>query len=630
MCSVIVVLAFGALTLRVAQLQLMSGHKYQQAALDQALRTIPLSAERGTIYDRNGRDLALSIERTTIYADPTMVADPLGEAARLAPILRMPQATLLARLSAKGTPAHANHFAYLARTVPDGVAQAVKKLDLPGIGFVPESARSYPAGSVAAPVLGRVGTDGTGLGGIEYLLNGMLEGHAGELVVEQDPQGHDIPGTQRTRVDARRGADVVLSIDEDVQWEAEHALLDQGENTQAKAGMVAVVDTTTGDVLARASATGATTTTPAHLAGPDDRNTPLTDLYEPGSTSKLITISWALEHGLIAPDTTFTVRDWIKVAPNIPAYTDAEPHATMRWKAADIIRESSDVGTIEIAQRMTSRQLYDAERAFGFGQKTAIDWAGQPSGYVIPPSQYYATGKYSSAIGYGATVTGVQVLDALTTIANGGVARPLRLLAATIDGRGVRRATALLPGRRVISTNTATLMTQMLEGVVTNGTGACASIPQYTVAGKTGTAAVNVNGTYAADANRASFEGFAPATNPRYAAIVVMDQPAHDFRFGASAAAPVFSEVMQFTLSHNGVPATDTKNAQYDQAQAVARAAGNSCVVPHGQDLVNAMAAHAATVLAAAPKTGSGPPGATTSPGATSTDSLPPDPTKHP
>lgn len=626
----IVVAAFGALTLRVAQLQLMSGNKYQQAALGQALHTIPLTAERGTIYDRNGRDLALSIERTTIYADPTMVADPLGEAARLAPMLGVSQATLLARLSAKGTPAHANHFAYLARTVPDGVAQAVKKLNLPGVGFVPESARSYPAGLVAAPVLGRVGTDGTGLGGIEYLFNGMLDGHAGELVVEQDPQGHDIPGTQRTRVDARRGTDLVLSIDEDVQWEAEHALLDQVENTQAKAGMVAVVDTTTGDVLALASAIGATTTKPAHLGGPDDRNTPLTDLYEPGSTSKLITISWALEHGLITPDTTFTVPYAKKFAADVPPYKDAEWHKTMRWKAADILRESSDVGTIEIAQRMTGRQLYDAERAFGFGQKTSIAWAGQPSGYVIPPSQYYSTGKYSSAIGYGATVTGVQVLDALTTIANGGVTRPPRLLAATIDAHGVRHPSPVAAGRRVVSTNTANLMTQMLAGVVTNGTGACASIPQYTVAGKTGTAAVNVNGTYSADANRASFEGFAPASNPRYAAIVVMDQPAHDYRFGSAAAAPVFSEVMQFTLTHNGVPATDTKNAQYNQAQATARAAGNSCVVPHGQDLVNAIAAHAANALAAAGTSPTGQPGATTTPGTSGTDSLPPDPTKHP
>jgi len=623
------VLVFGALTLRVAQLQLMSGNKYQQAALLQSLHRIPLTAERGTIYDRNGRDLALSIERTTIYADPTLVTDPLGEAARLAPVLHVDQATLLARLSAKGTTAHPNRFAYLARTVSDDVAQAAKSLNLPGIGFVPESARSYPAGSVGAPVLGRVGTDDSGLDGIEYLLNGTLEGHAGELVVEQDPQGHDIPGTQRTRVDAQRGTDVVLSIDEDVQWEAEHALLDQVENTQAKAGMAAVIDTRTGDLLALASATGATATKPAHLAGPDDHNVPLTDLYEPGSTSKLITISWALEHGLITPDSTFTVPYSIKVAANVPAYKDAEWHKTMVWKPADILRESSDVGTIEIAQRMTGRQLFDAERAFGFGQKTSVAWAGQPSGYVLPPSQYWSTGKYSSAIGYGATVTGVQVLDALTTIANDGVSRPPRLVIATIDGRGVHHDQPLGVGRRVVSTNTAALMTQMLEGVVTDGTGACASIPQYTVAGKTGTAAVNVNGTYAENSNRASFEGFAPAGNPRYAAIVVMDQPAHDFRFGASAAAPVFSELMQFTLTHNGVPATDVKNTQYNQAQAAARAGGNVCSVPHGQDLTTAMEKHAAAAVTQ-PSSPGQPGGTSTASLPTSPDSLPPDPTQHP
>ncbi len=370
------ILGFGALAARVGQLQIADGGRYKKLSVDLALHTIPLTAERGSVFDRNGRDLAMSIERTTVYADPTLVVDPISEAARLAPLLRKDEPTLLAALSAKGTPKSPRHFVYLAHTVADSVAAAVQALKLPGIGFVPESARSYPAGSIAGSVIGAVHSDGSGAAGVEHEYNSLLTGKSGSLEVEQDPLGHDIPDTQRTQVDAQRGTDVVLSVDENLQYQAEYSLLDQVKATGANSGMAVVVDVTTGEVLAMASVIGTTATGPAHVAGPEDHNAPLTDLFEPGSTNKLITLSWALQHGHVTSTTEFAVPYSYRVPGQVGApYNDADPHVGVpggieHWTTADILRESSNVGTIKIAQTMTNQEVADGVRAFGLGSKT--------------------------------------------------------------------------------------------------------------------------------------------------------------------------------------------------------------------------------------------------------------------
>jgi cell division protein FtsI (penicillin-binding protein 3) len=580
---------FGILTARVVQLQVLSGDRYQKLTAAQTMHTIPISAERGSIFDRNGRDLALSVERSTVYADPTLVNDPAGEAAKLAPVLHADTQYLVKQLSARPY-----RFAYLAHTVPDAVASAVTALGLPGIGLMPESARSYPAAPLAGALLGRVGSEGKGTDGLEYLYDSLLHGKAGELTVEQDPQGHDIPNTQKTRVEAERGSDIVLSVDEDVQWEAEHALLDQVQATGAKSGMSAIVDVSNGDVLAITSVDGTSKTDPAHVAAPGEHNAPLTELFAPGSTTKLITLSWAIEHGHVTPQTMFTVPYSIKVDDNVDPFYDAEWHATRQWTTADILRESSNVGTIEIAQRMRNKELAAGVRAFGLGTRTSVAWPGQPAGLVLSPDKYYATGKYSTAIGYGAAVTGMQMLDAFVTIANGGVTRPPHLLDATVDANGTRHPYQGPAGVRVVSSSTAAEMTAMMRGVVADGTGVCAAIPGYPVAGKTGTSKkLQANGTYSDTSTMASFIGFAPADHPRFAAIVVLDSPAYDFQFGGASAAPVWSEMMQFVLTHYGVPPTDTNDAQYQQARQAAKQAGTPCTVPHGDALAGAIAARA-------------------------------------
>jgi len=283
---------------------------------------------------------------------------------------------------------------------------------------------------------------------------------------------------------------------------------------------------------------------------------------------------------------------------------------------------------------MKNQEVADGMHAFGLGKQTTVEWPYQPGGLLIPPTQYYSTGKYSTAIGYGVAVTAMQMVDAFATIANGGVTRPPHLLDATIDAKGVRHPAEVPEGSRVVSANTAAVMTKMLQGVVANGTGACAAIPGYNVAGKTGTAKrALATGGYAQSATMASFIGFAPANNPRFATLIALDE--NNLSYGGEVAAPVFSEIMQFALQQYGVQATDGSNRQFTAAQATARTAGNSCAVPHGADLVTAQARAAAAAEtrrqadANAQVQGKG--STTTTVGTrTAAGSLPSDPSTHP
>jgi cell division protein FtsI (penicillin-binding protein 3) len=572
-CSLLVVIVFGALAVRVTQLQVLSGNRFRQMSLRQTQQTVPLPAQRGTIFDRNGSDLAMSVELTSIYADPKQVTDDITYAAELAPILHVSRKDLLARLDNKRF-----DFAYLARRVSDGIVGAVKKLELPGIGYIPESARRYPADPLAGSLIGRVGGEGSGLEGgtgLEYLYDNLLAGKDGKLIVERDQQGLAIPNTATHEIEARRGSDLVLTLDESLQWQAEQALIDQVTATNARGGMAAVVDVTTGDVLALASVEGARRGYPARPSAAGEINKPLMELFEPGSTNKLITLSTAIESGVVGPDTMIDVPAQLRIGDAV--FKDVDPHGNTQMSVSDILRESSNIGTIEIAQHMPKERLADALRSFGLGSRTAVDFPGQASGLLLDPAKYYDTGLASTAIGYGVAVTGMQMLDAYATIANGGVTRPPRLLDAVIDSEGKRHPALEQRGRRVVSPKTALEMTNMLTGVVSDGTGACAAIPGYIVAGKTGTSRKAINGGYSAG-TMASFIGFAPVQSPRLAAIVVLDEPSS--QFGGAAAAPVFSSVMQFALSRSDVAPDDVGNTQFNAARAAAAQTGANCDPP--------------------------------------------------
>jgi cell division protein FtsI (penicillin-binding protein 3) len=538
-------LIFGVIALRLVDVQAQDQDHYRQLGLDQRVRTVTLAAERGSIFDRNGNDLALSVSRSSIWADPRLIEDPATAAAQLAPLVGGDVATLTERL------AQDLAFVYVARQVEPEVEQQVRALDIPGVAFLRESKRYYPANPVAAPLIGWVGIDNDGLGGLEVGAESILSGAPGEMTVEQDPRGRDIPDGERHVRAAERGSDLVLTIDESLQYETERVLAEEVDKARAKGGMAVIADVRTGDVLAMATVEGATADVPAHPAYASTPNRPLTDVFEPGSTAKVVTIAAALEAGLVSPSTVLEVPSRIEV--DGEEYADVTSHPAA-MTVADIVRDSSNVGTILIARALGAERFDAALRAFGFGAPTGLGFPGEAEGILLPLESYNATSLASMPVGSGIAVTAMQMLDVYLTIANDGVARTPRLVAATIDAEGERHEQPLGATQRVISAETARAMRTMLTAVVTSGTGTKAQIVGYQVAGKTGTAR---KPPYDEPPYKyvASFAGFAPAAAPRLAAIVVLDEPVNNYS-GGQVAAPVFARIMQHALAVERVPAS--------------------------------------------------------------------------
>lgn len=540
----LVSVAFLAIGARLVDVQTRAQDHYRRLGLDQRVRTVSLAAERGSIFDRNGNELAVSVERKTVYADPRVVGDPAEYAAKLAPLVGVDEGQLRSRLSQPGAA-----FVYVARKVENDVAARVRALDLPGVGFVPETRRYYPTGSLAAPLLGFVGLDNDGLAGLEAGYERLLAGRQGSVIAEQDPTGRRLPDGIRNIRDARRGEDIVLTVDESIQYQTERALLDEVVAAKAAGGFAVVADVRTGDVLAMATVEGSTPDRAARPAPSTAHNRPLTDVFEPGSTSKVVTIAAALEEGLVNPETRLEVPQRIVV--DGTKFEDIATHS-LSMTVADVLRESSNVGTILVA-RMLGKERFDAYlRRFGFGEGTGLEFPGEAPGILLPLEQYNATSLASMPVGSGLAVTAMQLLDVYMVLANDGVAREPRLISSTIDADGERDVAPPSRTHRVVSSGTASQMVAMLERVVREGTGVKASIPGYRVAGKTGTAR---KPPYEKPPYKyvASFAGFAPADTPRLAAIVVLDEP-QSAVYGSRVAAPVFARIMQYALRVERVP----------------------------------------------------------------------------
>jgi cell division protein FtsI (penicillin-binding protein 3) len=539
---------FTVLAARIADIQTRDRASLAALGRDQRIKHVTLAAERGGMFDRNGHELALSLDRQTVWADPRYVKHPAEVAAKLAPIVGVDEFELRARLSQDD-----KAFVYIARKVEPDVANAVSKLGVTGVGLAPESKRYYPSGDLAGPVLGWVGMDNNGLSGLESALEGTLAGRPGEISVERDPTGNDLPGTERTVRDADRGTDLVLTIDQSIQYETERALVDQVNAVDAKGGMAIVIDVRTGDILAMANVDGETAESPAKPASSSEKNRTVTDVFEPGSTNKVVTIAAAIEAGIIKPDTIISTPGALMI--DGTKFEDVELHPS-EMPVYDVLRESSNVGTINIARDLGRVRFDAAVRNFGFGRVTGLDFPGEAPGIILPLENYNDTSMASMPIGNGLAVTALQMVDVYVTLANNGVARQPRLIAATIGDDGKRLDLPLGTTRHVVSPETAKMMRDMLTGVVEGGTGVNAQVPGYTVAGKTGTAR---KPPYDHPPYRyvSSFVGFAPAENARLAAIVVMDEPAKGF-FASTAAAPVFSRIMQHALAVERVTGTST------------------------------------------------------------------------
>jgi cell division protein FtsI (penicillin-binding protein 3) len=544
----VLALSLSGVGARLVLLQVRDAPTYEALAMEQRVRRIPLPAERGTMYDRSMHELALSLPAKAIYADPALVQDPSGTAERLAPLLEMPEGQLREALTA------ASRFEYVSRRVDLGLARRVARLDLPGIGFLDESERSYPGGSLAAQVLGFVGIDGAGLAGLELQFEDLLAGRPGSLLVEQDPDGLAIPQGMREVEPPARGRDLLLTIDKDLQFQAERALEEAVERNGAQGGQVIVLDPANGDVLAMASAPGfdanAFTEAPAALT----RNRSVTDVYEPGSVNKVITAAAALEEGVVSVRERIVVPGRIQVGDKV--FHEAHPHPTMGMTLTDVIAQSSNVGTIMTAQRLGSEGLDEYLRAFGFGDVTGIDFPGEADGILMPAEDWWTTSMGTIPIGQGIAVTPLQMASVYATIANGGLRVQPRLVRGTVDPSGEVVERPTVERERVVSARTAGFVTRMLAQAVAVGTGLEAQIPGYWVAGKTGTARKPLEDALGySEEYVASFIGFAPASDPALVVAAILDEP--DTVYGGVAAAPLFREVAQFALAHLQVPTAD-------------------------------------------------------------------------
>ncbi|HZT65791.1 MAG TPA: penicillin-binding protein 2 [Acidimicrobiales bacterium] len=540
MCCVL-----AALVIRLVDVQGLQASRYAAYGLSERLHAVTLAPVRGQIVDRSGDVLAMSVSLTTVYADPGLVTDPASEARQLAPILGLDPGVLQQKLSAP------NRFEYLAHTVPDDVANRVKALKLPGIAYLSEPKRYLPDGDLAASVLGQVGYDGHGLSGVEYQYDSRLAGKPGRLLVQEGAGGQAIPGTPEERDPAVPGQSLQLTIDRSLQYEAEQALIKQVTASHAKGGTAVVMDSKTGEILALANVVAPSDPTKPVGSAPTDLAA--TEVYEPGSVMKAVTLSAALQEGVVQPDTRFTVPDSTVFHGSV--IHDAEGHPTEDWSVPDILSYSSNVGTLQISQRLGAERIFRYQKAFGLGAPTGLGVPGESAGLMLPPSKWSGTSIATIPIGQGIAVTPLQMLDVYNTIANGGVFVPPRLIKGWVGPDGSVQAAAGRPGHRVVSARTARQMTAMLEDVVRDGTGQAAAIPGYDVAGKTGTSQKPATGRagYEPGAYMATFAGFVPAENPQITAMVVLDQPTPVF-YGGLVAAPVFSDIAQYALRIMRIP----------------------------------------------------------------------------
>ncbi len=539
---VVVVAAFLALGIRLVMVQALSASRYSAFGSAEVTSDVTVPALRGGIYDRSGRPLAMSVALSNVVADPLIIHDPAAEAAKLAPVLGDSEATLQAQLS--------EHSGYvvIAHLVDNTVSSKVAALALPGINLLAASERVDPAGSIAAPVVGAVGSQGTGLAGLEYQYNALLSGKPGSEQVQMAPGGIPLPGGTRVSRPAVPGSGLELTIDEPLQYVTDQALGAELLASHAASGTAVVMDTHTGAILAMANLvvnqkTRSVQEAPSNLA--------VTQVYEPGSVFKIVTFSASLQDGVITPSTMFTIPPYLMLGGW--RFHDAWSHGTIHLPAIQVLAQSSNIGTIEIAEALGKQRLARQIAAMGFGLPTGLHFPGASPGIVNPVANWSVSAIGSTPIGQDTGVTALQVVDAMNTVADGGVFVPPHLVRAIIPPGSEPRPVARPRTRRVFSQATASELTRMLEQVVIDGTGVKAPIPGYSVAGKTGTANIpNGHGGYQANGYMATFTGFAPAEHPALSAVVSID---HGWPpYGGSIAAPVFSEVMRYALHHYGVP----------------------------------------------------------------------------
>lgn len=539
---------------RVVLLQTVQRDGYFAASVEQRTRVNILRAARGVIFDRNGNELALSVPSTTVYADPRGMTDIPGVVRGLSVALAYTpeqEARLLATLSKPGS-----KFSYIARGLTKENAQTLLGLGLPGVYSYTEPARQVEGG-VAGAVIGRTDPDGLGTSGLEMQFNKILRGVDGKGIREVDENGRSIAGAQSTTVAPVPGDDIVLTLDKNIQFQTDTALLDRVGQLSAKGGTAIVMNTTTGQVYAmsnvRRNAAGSAVLASGNFAA--------VEAYEPGSVAKVFSVSAALNEGVVTPETVFTVPGAI-VVDKFPI-RDAWPHGPIDMNVKAIVSESSNIGTLMTAEKISSNSLHDYLYAFGFGQKTGLEYPGESRGTLRAANKWRGTEKVTVSYGYGMAVTPLQMIAGVNTVANKGTYVAPQLVSATIDKAGKRHPVPESATRSVLKPETAAVMTDILRESICTGTGELAQVKGMEIAGKTGTGyKVQSNGTYSTDTGGrkyfASFVGYFPAANPQVTILISIDEPdaSSRDRFGGTAAATVFARLVPGVMHELGIQAT--------------------------------------------------------------------------
>jgi cell division protein FtsI (penicillin-binding protein 3) len=535
-----IALAFGGLLLRATWLQTVRAESLSSVGQTQHRETVTIPAGRGTLFDRSGLELALGEQATTVYANPMQIANPRRDALAVERTLGLDANRVFPALADR-----THGFVYVARQADPAQAAALQRLKLPGFGFYPEERRNYPQRSVAAQVLGFVGTDGNGLSGLELQFDRALAGRAGKETVIKDPSGRviDVQG-ERPEIPGR---DVYLTLDHSIQANAEQVLRETVHKWAAKSASAIVLDPRTGAILAMAVQPGFDANRFPSAPSDLQRNRTVTDTYEPGSTFKLITVAGALSEGIVAPTTRFTLPYSLHVADRV--IHDAEQRGVVNYSVAQILAHSSNIGAITLAQMLGRTRLSSWITKFGFGRTTGVDFPGESPGIVLPPEKWSGSTIGNVPIGQGIAVTPVQMAAAYAAIANRGVWSRPHLVDHVAGG-----ARPSLNRRRLVSPRIAKQLMMMLKDVVAEGTGQYAAMPGYQVAGKTGTAQKpDSHGGYATGRYVASFVGIVPASRPRFVILVAVDEP-HGAIWGGTVAAPAFQQIARFDLQYLEVP----------------------------------------------------------------------------
>jgi cell division protein FtsI (penicillin-binding protein 3) len=528
--------------LRAGWLGVVKADALRKAAATQQTAQVIVPARRGAITDRNGIELAVSQPATTVAVTPYLIKDPVKVAAKLAKPLRVPEDKLLRQLTRRDT-----GFAYLARRVPAIRARRVEHMKIEGLEFIPEARRTYPRDFLASQLLGSVGTEGKGLSGLEYSLDGTLRGRDGERRLVKDALGEaiELRETRKTK----SGANVTLTVDEAIQDKAEQVLAEVGETWRPRGATAIVMDPRDGALLALANWPRVNANNPGNAPDYARQNRAVGATYEPGSTFKAFTVAGALEEKEVTPETTFDLPPTIQLYDRVIG--ESHPRGAVTLTTREILEQSSNVGAIKIGLQLTAKRFDKWVRRFGFGKPTGTDLPGEEAGIVLPLAKYSGASMGNLPIGQGLAVTPMQMAVGYAAIANGGVLRSAHIV-EKINGR----AQPPHEGHRIISDANAASLRKMLEGVLgPGGTASGAKIDGYELAGKTGTAQKPdpVTGGYSADKYVASFVGFAPARHPKLLVTVMVDEPKGDI-YGGAVAAPAWKQITSFALNYLRIP----------------------------------------------------------------------------